>query len=528
MVKLVRLISILSIILIIISGCSSSSSSNNNDVNPTDGSETKTEPQAGGTLRVAVGADAVNLGYAADLRSYEETVLSVPVVETLGRYNSEGLMEPFLAKSWEEKPEEKAIIFHLQEGIKFHDGTDFNAEAAKWNIDQFMAEGRSELKGVTGVEVTDEFTVKVTLNEWNNTMIDSICYFVTMSSPSAFKEKGKEWLTKNPVGTGAFQFESWERDKIIKYKKFDQYWQEGKPYLDAVEYHIIKDPMTASASFRAKEVDVYMALQTRIAKELEDFGAVIVQNTTGLGARSIGFIPNSVEDGPFANVKVRQALAHAVDREAIVKSLLFGFAVPTTQWGHPDAWSQDPSWKGFEYNPKKAKELLAEAGYPDGFKTTIITDSSPEEIQVMTVVQEYLSKIGIEANIETVERGRYTQITGNTQAWDGIVSWRGRADADVAMYMPRNFTPEGTLYVKGIAHQEEIITKLTEARSATDFEAKKKLAKELNRLVYEKYTLGIPLYITTWPAAKYPELQDDGINETHSSIWTPENAWLKK
>lgn len=519
--RLIYLLVFSLLVITLLSGCGTSKSTQSQG-------STSTEPRKGGVLKLGIGYNPVALGFAPDIKTFQEFIISAPAIETLGRFDETGKMQPLLAESWQSDPNAKTITIKLKKDIKFHDGTDFNSEAVKWNLEQFLKAGRAEAKGLKSVDIVDGYTVRLNLAGWNNGLLDALSCFVPMVSPTAFNKNGKEWADKNPVGTGPFQFVSWDRDTAVKYKKFEGYWQQGKPYLDGIEWRIITDPMTAAASFKAKELSVFVNLPSETAKQLEESGASIVKNKSGLGTMAIGVISDSANpESPFANIKVRQAVSHAIDVKAIVESLLHGYGTLTTQWGAPGSWSYNPDVKGYPYNPDNARQLLAEAGYPNGFKTKLTTLSLTEEVKVMTAVQGYLAKVGIDAQLEQAATGRYTQITGNQTAWDGLILYRGRGDADVTMYMPRNFSAKGVLFVKGIIHPEKIEKLLYDAAAAPDFETKKNLAQQLQKSVYDEYALLTPIYISTLPAAKYKTVHNDGINAAHASAWTPENAWIE-
>lgn len=486
-------------------------------------------PRVGGTLKIAVNADATSLGYPPDPKTIADFLLMWPAVESLGRYDASGQMTPWLAESFMEDAAARTITIPLKKGVKFHDGTDFNADAAKFNLDAFLKAGRAELRGVTSIDKVDDYTVRVTLSQWNNTIMHGIGYFAgPMISPTAFqKNGGKDWAVKNPVGTGPFQFVSWERDVALKYKKFDGYWQKGKPYLDAIEFHVIKDPVTTVASMTAHDVDAYMLMPAQTAKSLETMtGLTVKKLQTGLGASIAGVISDSGNPkSPFADVRVRQAMSYAIDAKTIVDSQLYGYGVLTNQWAAPGAWSYNPDVKGYPYNPDKAKQLLTEAGFPTGFKIKMQSGNAAETVQIFTAIQGYLAKVGIDAQLEPIDNARYVQLTSQS-AWEGLINFSSRADADSALVMPRVFSANGVLFVKGIVHPDKLEKMLADIVVAPDFATKQKQALELQKVAFDELAMFTPLYVTTLPVAKYNTVRDDGINATHGSVWTPESAWL--
>jgi peptide/nickel transport system substrate-binding protein len=515
------------VIAFVLAGCSNNKPADSVSKTGESGTAANDTKKNGGTLKVAQIGNPVDLGYPAEQRVIANLSISTPGLETLGRYDAQGKMTPWLADSWQADYNSKTITFKLKQGIKFHDGIDFNAEALKWNIQQFIDAKRPEVKGIQTMDVVDPYTLKLNLSEWNSSLTDSICFYVQVISPAAFqKNGGKDWATKNPVGTGPFKFVSWENDVAIKWKKNENYWQEGKPYLDAVEYRILADTTTAASSFKSKELDVLNGMLPQTAKELEQSGKYTMSKSqSGLGSIGTGLMPDSGNpNSPFANVKVRQALAYAIDAKKIAESTGQGYAQYTNQWGLPGSWYYTQDVKGFTFDPAKAKQLLTEAGYPNGFKTKLGGLQGHEP--VLTAVQSYLSQVGIEAKIDLVDGAKWSQTL--TSKWDGIWIWAFQVDADPPLQMSRVYDINGVTYTKNITHPDTIQKLLGDLRTAPDADAKKKLTIEMEKAIYDEYTIAIPISVPIITIAKQPTVMDDGFAQTHAYIWTPEDAWLKK
>lgn len=529
-IKLFNKLFVLQLIMIFLFLAACSDSSNTNHNGTTSDSDSGSV-EAGGSLKIAIDQNVTVLAPSSEIRAQVDAFVSETALEKLGRYKSDGTMEPVLAESWEENPDELSITFELKQGIKFHDGTDFNAEAVKWNIEEFMNAGRTELEGITSVEVTGEHTVQIHLDEWNSSMLNNMIYFVPMVSPAAYEENGIDWIKENPIGTGPYKLESWTKDESIVFTKNEDYWQEGKPSLDSIEFYIYADSSTAAASLQAGEIDAYVLAPALVANDmsaLEEF--VITQNETGLGALGLGVIGDSADpDSPFSNELVRRAVSLAIDREAIVQSLLYGYAIPTNQWGIPGSLTYNDNLE-IEYNPKKAKELLAEAGYPDGFKTVYNVSNAPEQIQQSTAIQEYLSEIGIEAELNVMDTGLFREVTiaANNEPWEGLIQFNSRGDYDLTTYMPRNFSPEGTLYSHHITFKDDVLALFDELKGESDRQVIQEKSYELQRLVAEEYAIATFIYVTSTPAIIHQDYKDTGINTGHGSEWTPENAYMEK
>lgn len=483
-------------------------------------------PKYGGTLRIGF-ADGLDLGYPPDLQRLNDYFNGRPAVESLGRYDDKGQMSPWLAESWKTDANAKTMTITLKKGIKFHDGTDFNAEAVKWNLEQIASSGREELKSVQSVEVVDDSTVRVNLREWDNGIVISVCYFGgPMVSPTAFKAHDKNWAVAHPVGTGPFQFVSWERDVAVKYKKFDGYWQKGKPYLDTLELRVIADPMVALAAYKAHEVDMLGGISPKDAKGLEQSGNQVISLKTGLGAAMFSVLGDSIHpSSPFADIKVRQAISYAIDGKAMVDALYDGAGITTNQWGVPTNWAFDPTVKGYPYNPDMAKQLLAQAGHPNGFQTKLFGYNTADSMQQMTAVQGFLSKVGIDVQLQPMESAAFKQLQ-NTGWSDGMACQTIRADSNVVLQMGRVVSSSGVLLTKGIMHPEKIDKLIAQARSAPDQDSRAALTHELQRTIFDEFCIFTPLFVTVNMSVKYPAVHNDGINVTEATEWTPEEAWM--
>jgi peptide/nickel transport system substrate-binding protein len=339
-VKLGWMLLMLFIFVIGLLGCStdsqetaSSPNGENNGQQNEQNQTTESEPRHGGVLKIIFQEDIQNMGFPAQDAASLTHYYRAPALETLGRYNENGEMTPLLAEKWDIDPDNKTITFYLKKGIKFHDGTDFNAEAVKWNIEQYQENKRTEVLGIKSIDVLDSHTVQLKLEKWDISLLESICYFVQMVSPTAVQEHGSDWAIEHPVGTGPFVLESWERDVSAKFVKNENYWMEGQPYLDGIELLFIKDENTAANAFKSGNAHVLAHVDPLTIVELNATGQYVMQEQKGYGRRVHGFVFNSAsKDSPFADVKVRQAVMHAIATQAIVDSVYFGLGEVANQY----------------------------------------------------------------------------------------------------------------------------------------------------------------------------------------------------
>lgn len=489
----------------------------------------QSEPRYGGTLRAADKFEATNIGYPPQMVRGLFMRQVAPAIESLLRTDKTGKPAPWLATGLKEDVIAKALTFTLRKGVKFHDDTDFNAEAVKWNLDQNIAARQMGTEKFKSIDVIDDFTVRVNLTEWDSTITSNLATqpLGMMISPKAYRKNGEDWCAKNPVGTGPFQFVSWKKDVRTTYKKFGGYWQKGKPYLDQIEYIPIIDTLTRQLSLRRGELDIALWLEARDVGGLEKDGYIVTRGKTGSGALSI--VPDSANpNSPFADIRVRRATQYAIDTEAIVQKIYYGETGTTNQWSYKEHWGYNPSVVGYPYNPPKAKQLLAEAGYPNGFKTKLLYMNNPEEEKTFTAVQGYLKVVGIEAELDSALSNRYDQISTQGGKWTGLIRGGFSASPDIAAALAQRFSGGGKWFSMMFI-PDDYAKAIQNTIIAPDFETKQKWTLEAMKLMIDKYALQIILCSQWFFAVSQPHVHNHGFFETPATgWWTPEEAWLER
>jgi peptide/nickel transport system substrate-binding protein len=313
------------------------------------------------------------------------------VVEPLLHVDSQGNITPCLAESFKVADDLKSITFSLRKGVKFHDGSDFNAQVAKWNLDNTIAK-KSQPYWMS-VDIIDDYTIRLNLNSWSNTILTGMEAPSLMVSQAAFQKNGIDWMRANPVGTGPFKFVNFQRDVSYEAVKNPNYWIKGKPYLDGVKILYIADPLTQKAAMQAGEADAIQIEPGKMAADLKALGLeehVKVMSTFSL-------LPDTAHpDSPFANQKVREAVEYAIDREAIAKAFSYGFWPAPYQIPPPGDPAYDPNFSlARKYNVDKAKQLLTDAGYPNGFDATLSVIPVGIDRNIPVAIQTNLATIGI-------------------------------------------------------------------------------------------------------------------------------------
>ncbi len=476
-------------------------------------------PQYGGVLRIVDTPPGSPFGVPWEIIGVS-ICSAIPALEPLVRMDRQGNVTPCLAESWKVARDRKSVTFNIRKGVKFHDGTDLNAEAVRFNL-------QSEIDAKIGgamtwatVEALDDYTVRINLKEYDNRMFVSLAGTVgVIISPTAFKKNGLEASRFHPVGTGPFEFVSYERDLAVKYKKFKDYWDKGKPYLDAIEIRIMRDPQTMKAALLAGEIDVFGENGGELVAEMKAKGFQDISAENGI----VMLMPDSANpDSPLANKMVREAVSTAIDREAIAKARGFGTWGPALQPAYAEQAAYLKNYQGQKYDPAKAKQLLAKAGYPNGFKTKLIPMPTVVDRDAAVAIQRFLADVGIEAEVEMPEMSRFRQY--QTKGWRGFIiqPWGFFASYNhlIGFYF---YGAEGFVSMKRPPEFDGLFKEST----ATATPDVKKMQK-IERLLCDDLTL-IPTYTHTRNYVARPNVHDTGHMQWASwPWWTPATAWLSK
>ena len=488
----------------------------------------------GGDLKLGIGHDLVDLGVPSVGLTFQGSLIADTAIEHLCRYNQDGTLEPWLISGYEEDPDALTLTVHLREGIKFHDGSDFNADAVIFNWELWTENGNIELAGVTEYEKVDDYTIVVHLGEWNNAIATSCLYTAgAMISKEYYEANGQDAANANPCGTGPFVFSEWKKDQYVTFTANENYWIEGLPYLESVEFDFINDPATQISAFLSGEIDAVLECSADTCLTLKSNGFESETKPLISGGASTILWYSCQDEGPMGNVDVRRAIASAIDMDAIweyCSSQTGAIYDRTIQWGPNDVWSCNPETKGYPYSEEAAKEYLEKAGYPDGFDMVLyhISNSSQDEA-ICVLVQDYLAKVGINASIEAVDQTRLNTISGiDGEAFTGMTLSAGRAEVDLTTYYNRTFMPDGVRWVNQVDHFDDIVDTLTEGMTCKEFEEKEAACQKLSKMVIDDYCELLPMWTSSSAMYTQGNLKDHGIYQFYYIIWTQEIAHFEE
>ncbi|MCS7173220.1 MAG: ABC transporter substrate-binding protein [Armatimonadetes bacterium] len=472
-------------------------------------------PKRGGILRVS---DAIpNTPFLPWEMSAASMPSAMPVLEPLVWVDRQRRIHPGLAERWEISPDLSAITLLLRQGVRFHDGTEFDAEAVRWNLERQIQAKR--LPWVRGVRVVDRYRVRLELAEWDNRLLSALSGPEGLVvSPASVERSGMEGARWNPVGTGPFRLVRFERDVGIRYRRFEGYWQRGKPYLQEIEYAFIPDLQTMRAGFLAGRLDVINV------GAIPDIGYSLVQmgypSITGRVAPNL-LIPDSANPtSPFADARVRMATWLALDREGIARALGYGRYRAEYQLAAFPSPEYDPAIQGPKHDPEQARRLLAEAGYPQGFRTelTLPTGRMPD---VMSAIQHQLGQVGIRVELRPLSPGGWVERI--QRGWSGLLFYNLVYQADLVDTLGTHFF--GPLAFASWKRPAGLEQAYHEARKTRTPEVVK--MRRLNRLLIREADL-IPVVHSGAMYVLQRYVRDTFHLQWKGLLWRPADAWLDR
>ena len=434
----------------------------------------------GGTIRIGMDADNTTMDPHRSTAAVDRQVYN-NIYGKLVDIDAKFGIVPQLAESWDIKNGGLTYVFKLRRGVKFHDGSDFNAEIVKWNFDRMRdpalaSPRRSEIAPVKDVSLLDPHTVEITLSAPFAPFLSVLSDRAGMMVSKAAVEKYKEDFARNPVGTGPFRFAEWVKDDHMTLKRFDGYWEKGPPWLDELIYRPIPDASVRFTALRTGHIDFMHQIHPKDVSAARAERGLKVSEIPSLWWQAIRL---NTQAGPFANRALRQALWYAVDRTVIHR------VVYHNQGGI--AWSpfpasmlaQDKDFSDWKRDLAKAKAKLAEGGMPNGFAFTIKGWNQPTQIQELQIIQAQLKEVGVDMKIELLEFGKLLADFTNQNFAALLLGWSGRPDPDGNAHV---FLHSKGSQNNGRYQNPKMDDLLDRARSESDQAKRKALYAQVTRL----------------------------------------------
>jgi peptide/nickel transport system substrate-binding protein len=463
-------------------------------------------PRIGGTLTVAMQNDARSLDPTFQINFSERQPLYM-IYNTLVGLNPDFSFKPELAERWETAADGKTLTLFLRQGVKFHDGSAFDASVAKWNIDrrldeQVQSPSRSQLLDIiASVEAPDAFTVVIRMKEASPSLLGMLGQREGfMISPQAAEKFGND-LGRNPVGTGPFVFKSWTPGQRIVVEKNPDYWEQGKPYLDSVVFMLISNAAVAVPRLITREVDFVSGLSPVDVRTLGQQKGIAFAASPGSRWLALQMI---VDRPPFDNPKLRQAMAHAIDRQRLIDVVTNGQSKIADGFTPPGLWWFDKDLRSYAYDPEKAKALIAEIGDVGKIELALSTQPVPLYQQISQLAQEQLNAVGLNTKIQPVSVSDwYPQLIQGTINLLPI-RWTQRPDPDgLFTYLFHSKSSGNTSRYKN----EEVDRLLDRARAVASQEERGPLYKQAQEIMTKDLPY-IPLFFSVEYAAMRDNVRD--------------------
>ncbi len=466
-----------------------SSNSGNSDAGSGDGAATSYKD----TLIWAQGADVTSL----DPHQGKETPaveVTCQIFDTLVVVNPEtNEIEPQIAESWEQV-DELTYVFKIRQGIKFHDGSDLTAEDVKFSLDRAINSAAVSyiVDFIDTVTVDDEYTVTVKTKAPYAPALRNLAIPFAAIVPKAVVEADEAAFILNPVGSGPYQFVEWKQNDHVTLKAFDDYYA-GKPATENLIMKVIPETSQRSIALETGEIDLAYDMAVNDVAKLKDSTELTVYEIPSL---TCWYISMNMNKEPFNNPLVREALSYAIDRQLIIDTINAGSGQPADAIIAPGVFGYYSTGVR-EYDPEKAKELLAEAGYPDGFETSLWVNDNQSRIEMCQAIQNMFQQIGVECAVEVLEFGSYISRTTNGEHDMAYFGWTtSSADADYSYYSLEHSTQQGAAGNRSFIADPEVDALIEEARTNSDEATRTELYKEL-AIKLDEINNNIPVFYSS-------------------------------
>lgn len=480
------------------------------------------QPRHGGTLHVAMQNDAKSLDPTFQINFSERQPLYLIYNNLVGLAPDFSIV-PELAESWDYSDDGKTLVMHLREGVKFHDGTPFDAGVAKWNLERRMDEAvgspsRSLMQSlISSVEAPDARTLEIRLKGPAPSLLGMLGQREGfMISPAAVEKHG-ESFGQHPVGTGPFVFKEWTPGSQIVVEKNPDYWEEGKPYLDSVVFMLTANPVVGVPRLITGEIDLVTALSPIDIRPLA--GRDNIELVPSPGSRWLA-LQMRVDRPPFDNLKLRQAMAHAIDRQRLVDIVMDGKAPIADGFTPPGLWWFNPDLKSYAYDPEKAKALVKELGAQADAVLPLSVQPVSLYQQISQLVQEQLTAVGLHVEIQPVSTSDwYPQLIKGAISFLPI-RWTQRPDPDgLLTYLFHSEGAANTSHYKN----ENVDRLLDQARGMSDPKKRAGLYREA-----QTYMVHDLPYIPLFFSIEFAAMQD----KVRNFVWVADeiprfrDVWL--
>lgn len=446
-----------------------------------------------GTLDVGITTDAQSMDPFIVTQVPGEGVMKA-MFDMLIERDFDGNLVPGLATEWK-FVDDKTIEFKLREGVKFHNGEDFDADSVKFSLERMQREDlnspfRNNFKSVQEVQIIDPHTVRFVLNKTDAPLLDFMSAQLYMLPPDYVQQVGDAGFAQKPVGTGPFKFVEWVKDDHITLEANEAYWDgsfKGKPKVKTVNFRPIPEASARIAELTTGGLDLIQDVATDQAETVEKAGFSVMK--IDVPQEAIIFFVTDVPNTPLADQRVRQAINYGIDVDSLIQNVLKGYARRLASPIGPLTLGYDPNLKPYPFDLEKAKALLKEAGYENGFEVTIDATATDKSLTTEAVAGE-LAKLGIKANVRRVEAAQFNDNWDHKKTSPMVAArWSGMFDpANFANFLVKS---DGFLSRYKNPKADELVAK---GVSVMDPAERAKVYSELGQLLYDD-PIGLYLWL---------------------------------
>ena len=458
--------------------------------------EESTQESAGGykdTIVWGQGADVTSM----DPHQGKETPavqVTNNIFDTLTIVNPEtNEVEPQIAESWEQT-DDKTYVFKIRQGIKFHDGSDLTAEDVKFSLERAINSAAVSyvVDFIDTVEVNDDYTVTVTTDAPYAPTLRNLAVPFAAIVPKAVVEADEEGFKTNPVGSGPYKFVEWKQGDSVKLEAFDDYYA-GAPATKYLQMKVIPEAAQRTIALETGEIDLAYDIIANDKDKVADNADLQLLEAPSL---SCYYVTMNMKQKPFDDIRVREAINLAIDRQLLVDTIINGAGQVADAIIAPAVFGYS-SPGAYEYDPEKAKELLAEAGYADGFDTSICVNDNQERTEACQAIQAMLAEVGINCEVEVMEFGSFIDKTAAGDFDTAFMGWStSTIDADYTYYSLEHSSQQGPAGNRSFIADPDVDKLVEEGRSNTDPAAREKIYADL-AVKLKEINNNAPLYYSS-------------------------------
>lgn len=390
---------------------------------------------------------------------------------------------PGLAESWEQI-DDKTMQFHLRKGVKFHNGYDFTGEDVKFSFERMMSSPRIAfvLPPIENVEVVDDYTVNIVTKTPFGPLLAHLSHPALGIVSKKLMSEQPDSLKENPVGTGSYKFKEWVPGDSLTLEKNENFYEDRKG-LKYITFKNIVEASNRTIGLETGEIDISIAVSSVDEDTIKNNPKLQLLTKPSI---SYSYVGMNTQKTPLNDVRVRKAINYAVDKQAIVDVILNGSGKVASSPIALGVFGFTDKTKNYEYDVEKAKELMKEAGYEDGFTTSILVFGGEANTQTAEILQAYLKEIGITLNIEVVEVSAYWDMTEKGRHNLFLGSWGTvTGDADYGLYAMYHSSAKGGAGNRDFYENKRVDELLDKAKITTDPEERKKMYEEVQLTIVD-------------------------------------------